>query len=487
MKRFIIIFLISSVFGGCTNELNLNPISNKNIDDFYKTEQQFEQAIIGCYNGLRSANLKQSYSFMLTEARSDNSWQQVDYDDGAISRFTETSALPVLNDAWSNLYNTIMRCNYILTNLETVELSADFEKKIEGEARFIRALIYFDLVRYFRGVPIIEKPLTITEAYQLKRSSEEEVYNFIIDDLKKSIELLPNIKPKDLPNRATVYAARGFLGKVYAFQSGYPLNKNSWSVALNELKIVLDAIGDAGFFDNYEDIFLFKNENKDQSIFSLGCKSNAQGEGNPYPTRNAPNGIKPGNTPLTIPFGGSPFRLFLDGDYIVNDIFFEDGDLRKEQALQFEWEEKSGPIITNSPYVKKYTDGPVSGGSDWDIDWIMLRYTDVYMLYAEALYYTGDKVNALNIINKVRNRAGLTALDITRINDNDQFVDILLKERRREFCFENQRWWDLVRTDKALDVMKVFLDHYGAAGNLTSKDQYFYPIPQRETDITGIE
>lgn len=485
MKRLTVILLI--VLGSCSNELNLNPISNKNIDGFYKNEKQFEQAIIGCYNGLRNANLKQTYSYMLTEARSDNCWQQVDYDDGAISRFTETSATPVLNNAWADLYNTIMRCNYILTNLETVDLKPEFEKRVEGEARFIRALTYFDLVRYFRGVPIIESPLTIGEAYQLERSSEGDVYDFIINDLKKSIELLPNKKPKDLPNRATVYSARGFLGKVYVFQSGYPLNKNSWNLALNELKLVLDGIGDAGFFDKYEDIFLFENENKEQSIFSLGCKSNAQGEGNPYPTRNAPNGMKPGNTPLTIPYGGGPYRLFLDGDYIVNDIFFEEGDLRKEQALQFEWEEKSGMIITNSPFVKKYTNGPVSGGSDWDIDWIMLRYTDIYMLYAETLYHTNNKMNALNIINRVRTRAGLSSLDMTAIDTEDKFVDILLKERRREFCFENQRWWDLVRTDRAFDIMKVFLGHYGAANNLTSKDQYFYPIPQRETDITGIK
>lgn len=487
MKNNVLFLLISLLLVSCSEELNLSPISNKNIDGFYKTEQQFEQAIIGCYNGLRNANLKQNYSYMLTESRSDNSWQQVDYDDGAISRFTETSTTPVLNEAWSNLYNTVMRCNYILTNLEEVELDSEFKKRIEGEARFIRALIYFDLVRYFRGVPIVEKPLSISEAYEVQRSSEELVYEFIISDLKKAIELLPNKMPKELPNKATQYAARGFLGKVYVFQSGYPLTKNNWDLALNELKTVVEGIGDAGFFENYEDIFLFENENSNQSIFSLGCKTNAQGEGNPFPTRNAPNGIKPGNTTLTIPYGGGPYRLFLDGDYIVNDIFFEDGDLRKDQALQFEWEEKSNQIITNSPFVKKYSNGPVSGGGDWDIDWIMLRYTDVYMLYAEALYYMNDKANSLQIVNRVRNRAGLDDLQSSDIDTAEKFIDKLLKERRREFCFENQRWWDLVRTDRAFEVMKVFLKHYGAEGNFIDKSQYFYPIPQRETDITGIE
>ena len=483
---FINIILVLSI-ASCADDLDLSPISNKNIEGFYKNQAHFEQAITGCYNGLRNANLKSNYSYMLTESRSDNAWQQVDYDDGQISRFTETAATPIINTAWSNLYNTIMRCNYILTRIsEATFESEDIRKQIEGEALFIRALTYFDLVRYFRGVPIVDKPLSISDAYAFTRATEEEVYNFIISDLKAAINLLPNVKPKDLPNRATVYAAKGFLGKVYVFQSGYPHNKNSWDLAKTELEAVVNGIGSAGFFDNYEDIFLYENENKDQSVFSLGCKTNSQGEGNNYPTRNAPNGIKPGDTPLTIRFGGSPMRLFFT-DVILDELFFENGDVRRAYSIQTEWEEKSDIIVTNEPFIKKYQNGPVSGASDWEIDWILLRYTDVYMLYAEALYHTNNSSSALEIINKVRSRAGLSSLSTSDISTPDSFTDILLKERRREFCFENQRWWDLVRTDKAFDVMKTFLDRYGIANNLGSKDQYFYPIPERETNVSGIK
>jgi hypothetical protein len=213
---------------------------------------------------------------------------------------------------------------------------------------------------------------------------------------------------------------------------------------------------------NYEDIFLYENENKDQSVFSLGCKTNSEGEGNPYPTRNSPNGIMPGTSEFQVPFGGSPWQLFFD-DGILNDMFSEDGDARREYSIQSQWEDKSGNIITNSPFVKKYKNGPVSGASDWDIDWILLRYTDVYMLYGETCYHTGDKTMALEVLNKVRTRAGLKELTFAQISDENSFVNQLLQERRREFCFENQRWWDLVRTDKAYDVMKAFL------GNMASQ------------------
>lgn len=489
MKRHIVYSILSFLylFLSCSDNLDLSPISSKNAESFYKTQDHFEQAIIGCYNKLRNANLKNSYSYYLTECRSDNCWQQVDYDDGAFSRFTENASTPVLDDAWADLYNAVMRCNYILTKLPDATFDDETRRKeIEGEACFVRALIYFDLVRYFRGIPIIDKVLTINDAYSLTRASEEAVYDFIIADLKKAIELLPDVKPKDLPNRATKYAARGFLGKVYVFQSGYPLNKDSWALAKTELEAVVNGIGSAGFFSNYEDIFLYENENKDQAVFSLGCKTNAQGEGNPYPTRNAPNGIKPGDTPLTVPFGGSPYQLFID-ERILDDIFSDANDKRRLYSVQTEWEEKSGVIITDRPYVRKYQNGPVSATNDWDIDWIMLRYTDVYMLYAEALYHTNNQVGALEIINKVRNRAGLTNLTFDAINSADKFTNEILKERRREFCFENQRWADLVRTDKAFEVMKAFLSKYSLADNFKSKDQYFYPIPERETNVSGLE
>jgi hypothetical protein len=109
------------------------------------------------------------------------------------------------------------------------------------------------------------------------------------------------------------------------------------------------------------------------------------------------------------------------------------------------------------------------------------------MLYAEAQYYNGEQQVSLDIINKVRDRANLEPLSLSSIDTQEKFIDVILKERRKEFCFENQRWSDLVRTDRAFDVMKEFLKRYNADGNLTSKNQYYYPIPQRVTDVTGLE
>ena len=475
-------------FTSCEKALDLQPISNKSVGTFYKTQTHFEQAIVSVYSDLKACLLSNTWSYGLTESRSDNCWQGVEYDDGRISRFTETNELGLLSSAWGNLYNYILNTNYILTQIEDVEFSdATVKKTIEGEARFARAIYYFNLVRFFRGVPIVEKPITISESKELKRATETEVYAFIINDLKLAATLLPNTKPSAYGSRATAYAAKALLGKVYVYASGYPLNESHWSEAKTVLGEVVNGIGMSGFFDNYEDIYLETNEKKDQTIFGIDCVTTQSGYGNPFPTRNAPNAILVSNTdPLGLKFGGSPDQLFLDWD-IVDSIFPEEGDLRREYAIQKEWKDKSGTIVTNSPFTKKYQNGSIVSSRNWGVDYIAFRFTDAYMLYGEACYMTGDKGTALTVLNKVRSRAGLPALTSGDIANEADYITANLKERRAEFSFENERWGDLVRTDRAFDVMTSFLGKYGIAGNLTSKDQYFYPIPLRETNITGIQ
>ena len=179
-------------------------------------------------------------------------------------------------------------------------------------------------------------------------------------------------------------------------------------------------------------------------------------------------------------------RVFLD-DYILGSLFDEPGDKRYTYSIQTKYINTSLDTIKNQPFCRKYRSGTLAANSDWDIDWILLRYTDVYMLYAEAQYHQNGKDETLTILNRVRKRAGLTDLKAADVDTEDKFVEILLRERRKEFCFENQRWFDLVRTDKALDLMKPFLAHYGSQSNFTNRDQYYYPIPQQETDITGVK
>lgn len=476
-KLFILLYICILCFCfSCEDALNLVPISSTSAEGFYKTETQMDQAVIGCYNTMRGIYVSNQSSYMMTEARSDNCFQGPQYDDGPICRFQETPDLPVINNRWAELYSGISRCNRVLYEIQNFD-KTDNIKQYEGEAKFIRALFFFDLVNLYGGVPLVITPITITDSYNAVRASVEAVYDQIVKDLQDATSLLPTQYPDAQAGRATSWAAKAYLGKTYMFRSGYPLKKNEWTNAKNVLNEVIRSNA-FEFFDSYDKIFNHSYEGGKQTVFGIKFRSGAGGYGNPFPTRNAPNMIEKTDFGQGgLPFGGGPYNLFLTDDLINS---FEPGDLRKNVAIRSEWLLNTGDIITNQPFCQKYQNGPVANASDWDIDWIMLRYTDVMMMYAECLNEEGYVADgeAFGILNQVRARAGLSPKTSADVPNQQGFRLWMEQERRIEFCFENLRWFDLVRTDRALDVLRAFLAPYGFQDNVT-RDRYVYPIPRR--------
>lgn len=481
-KLYFLIIAMVGISVSC-EKLDMVPVSQKSVDGFYKTEAHINQAVLGLYNGLQTAWVTSSTSYMYTESRSDNAFQGTAYDDGPVCRFEDSPIISAMS--WATYYNYINRCNEILENFGNVQMSDDKRKQFEGEAKFARAMFYFDLVRFFGGVPLVLKTISIDEGYKIPRSGIEETYDQIVKDLLDASELLPESYLPANKGRATKWAAKGYLGKVYLFRSGYPLKKNEWEKAKQAFLDVINS-GKFEFFENYEDIYKYEFEGGKQQVFSILFKAGASGNGNPFPTRNASNDIKPVAKELGgLPFGGSPFNLFLSND-LVNS--FEPGDLRKDVAICSIWLHKSGEMISTLPTCQKYQNGPVVAANDWDIDWIALSYTDILMMYAECLNEMGYSPNgdAFKILNDVRKRAGLIPKTNADVPNQQSFRLWMELERRHEFCFENLRWFDLVRTDRAFDVMKTFLAQYGMENNFKSRDQYFYPIPQTIIDVTPV-
>lgn len=483
-KNIATCFALAMLLSACS-KLELVPISQKSVENFYKTPTDINQAVIGCYNGLRTVWVTAQSSYMLTESRSDNAFQGTAYDDGPICRWQETPDLPTLFTAWSTYYTDINRCNRILESVGNVTLPDSLKNQYTGEAKFARAMFYFDLVRLFGGVPIVTATISLGESYKVSRASVQETYDLIVGDLKDAASLLPDTYASTDNGRATKWAAKAYLGKVYLFRSGFPLNKGEWDLARQAFSEVIGS-HKFQFFTNYADIYSFTNESKAQQVFSIQFKAGADGNGNPFPTRNAPNDIIPGTVAQGgIPFGGSPFNLFVSAD-LVNS--FEPGDLRKSVAIRQSYVNKGNQTITTVPFCQKYQNGTVAALNDWDIDWIAMSYTDVLMMYAECLNELGyvPDGEAFQVLNDVRQRAGLAAKTSTDVPDQTAFRLWMEKERRWELCFENVRWFDLVRTDRALAVMKAFLTQYGMGDNVVSKDQYIYPIPQTVIDVSPI-
>jgi len=361
--------------------------------------------------------------------------------------------------------------------------------QFQSEARFLRALAYFDLVRYWGEVPIVSKPLTITEAKTTPRSPVVDVYAFIVDDLKFAADNLPDsytgatIGDK---GRATKWAAKALLGKVYLTMYGYPLKQaDKLALAKQQLGDVVAAEGKTPSVPtiavNYPDIFKSANDNL-YNIFEVQYVSGTGGLGSQVPSDQAfqfpsqwANGLQPFGPDATI----NP-NLYVGP-------FWPKPDTRKAATLDSSYvDTKTNAKSGRSQFTKfleKGTTAPTSN-RDYPNNFPIIRVEDVLLMYAEVLNEeAGGAVpaQALAILNRIRTRAKVPALASM---SKDNFRLALEQERRWEFAAEGIRWHDLVRTGRAIPVMNQFIKDNGI--KLTRQlDEHdlLYPVPLQELQI----
>lgn len=480
-RHYIILLLLSVFASACSDKfINFTPPSINSAEGFFNTKEGVDQAVIGAYNGLQEVEAS-NFAELMNEERSDNVWTPSvvsSYNDLSVQKFLVSSSEPFLDDAWSDTYDVIHRCNLVLENIGSVSFSdTTLKSQYIGQMEFIRALMYFDLVRYFGGVPLVTKSVTPEEATKIKRATVQETYNLIINDLKDAINRLPKTYAGADIGRATKYSAEGLLGRVYVAMGGYPLKAPMWSAAKGLFEDIISS-GQFQFLPTYAGVFNLANENGPQCVFYVQFKAGANDVGNPIPTRNADNDVNPS----TFPFGGSPDAPIVSQDLIDS---YEPGDVRYAHDIRLKWVNKSGDTVSNLPTIQKFAQGTPAKASDWDINWPVIRYGDVLMMYAECLNELGYDPNgqAMQILNMVRTRAGLPSKTPAEIPNQQAFRAAMEEERRHEFVGENFRWNDLVRTDMAFDTMKHFLGEFGMGNNLKSRDQYLYPIPLQVLEV----
>ena len=444
--------------------INLAPISDPNVASYYKSQSDFKTAIVGVYNSWQGV-FPITWNFFL-EFRSDT------YDYTGTFIFDEISnnhfQLNTTSDPWDKFYRIISYSNMILDRIDNVEFTDESSKKvIKAEARFFRGWTYFTLIRFFGAVPLIEHEISSIDAIKIGRTDVGKIFSFIEDDLKFAINNLPsNVQTTDY-GRITKYAAEGILANVYITQSGKVYNTNRWSDAKPLLEDIVNN-SPYKFANTYQEIFArdASNEKGKEIILSALFKAGTDGEASSY-LRSFCNYYGK-DTDIKIAFEKGLVESY------------ENGDIRREVNISrgsyndLEGKLKSDP--TNIKFnwgfdIKSQTDG---------IDWPVLRYTDVYLLYAETLSEIAGSVpnESLVILNKVRNRAGLPSLRTIDVPDLASYRMALEKERRSELMFECVRWFDLVRTGRAVDVLK-------ALGKNADKNWLLFPIPQTEIDKLG--
>ena len=468
------------MFVSCDTDEFLNPLPDSAIvaDSFFASDDDVQAGLIGIYDALQGVNENTESSsirfnrgvqleYLLTEHRSDNTRSKtLEGSRADFHRFIVEPDNVQSEDYYQSMYEIIFRANNVLKYVDNADASNTM--KYTAEAKFLRAYAYFNLIRLYGDVPLVTSVVGSDEKELLfTRVAIATVYEQIVADLQEGIAQLDNSNK----SRASKAAAQGLLAKVYLTQP-----ERNYSGAKQLCEDIINS-GDFSLESNFKNVFY--NELNNEVIFAVqylsGNPDESQGfssEFTSYKRQGRQDGLNIVNPNLAedfIAFGGNRTAV----SYAA---FGDDADL---------------PVPMDAEVTKFLPDGydisdtnlPTYGGAPWlaGNDWIILRYSDVLLMHAEAIMQGGDvaDANAINSYMEVRVRAGFDA-----IADRPAVltVDALLLERRVELAFENHRFFDLLRLGVAHDVLGA---HAAALGYSSYNiRRLLLPIPSREINLS---
>ncbi len=468
------------------------------VDHYFKTENDVLLAVNGAYQSLRSGNTMGESSHLFTDERSDDAGRNDNQSNaGEPFQFNDFSLLPsnsYLKSHWLALYEAISRTNVVLGNIDKVSFNTASNKaRYTAEAKFIRALMYFELVRKWGDVPLVTEHLATIDgvAARTARTPAAEVYNQIVADLKDGLASdLPNLQTANGTGRTSKAAINAYLGKVYlTMATTLPDHKaenlqqaNTYLLAAYNMR-TFGSLSDIPYADVFD--VAKKNSNK-EIIFQIVYK---QGDMD-YSSRLAANNQARGETinsqKVSTGIGGN-VKLDLVNDYEAND-------LRKEFSVKY-----ANHATVKDWFITKFRDASAAAGPNGygGNDWILMRYADVILMLAEVNNLMGNEGQAIQYLDMVRARAGMPLYAVARTNAdyNTKYPSLklaILHERRVELAFEHHRWFDLLRAFNPTELVAYFKAKpqaaYGNAklSNITTKD-WLYPIPFDEVKLDPVK
>lgn len=486
MYKLLSIFAFLLVFTACQS-LEEVPFSALSVDNLYQNEGDVDAALYGVYSSLNESNNDLWY-FLATSGPSESVVVRLkgDGNQGRLSSlsFTAQDAHGVW---WPNFYRLINRANAVMANVSKAGLEPALEEEKIAEARFLRAFAYFNLVKWFGGVPLhLEETTDFSdESVKKPRASIEEVYAVIIEDLQFAETRLPEAYTGAKQGRATAGAAKSLLGKAYLHMAGKPLEMTgNYQLAAEKFQEIVSS-GNYALQDNFGDVFSIDNEFNNELIF---IRPNVRENG--------------AGTVLTF-FAGVPNSPFANrnGQYqfgFTQRFYdsYDEMDLRRDETLLYSYVDASGRDVTfNSPDNPPLPFGGYNGNKGIGFgklkdpfndvsafahtnDLIYIRYADVLLMLAEALNEQGQTAQALPFLNEVRDRAGLEDVTTT---DQAELRDIIKQERKWELAGEYveygdlQRWGDIEASLELNEDAEVFNTVYTPAIELL-------PIPQGQIE-----
>jgi starch-binding outer membrane protein, SusD/RagB family len=508
MRHFhkIILVVILCGLSSCGDDfLNLTPQTSLSSSSFFTSKIQFDQALTSAYEPLRAVV---HASIFMDEMRSDNAFFTRYSANRGFEPSTESLAL-FLDDANSaatlnspgNLYQVnytgIARVNTILGKLQSAPLTASEKDEIAGQALFLRAFYYYNLVQHFGKVPLQLDDITSPAEAFKPRNSIEEVYSQVVADLQEAIPLLPEATTFPQSGKATRGAAKMLLAYSYMSQP----SKN-YAGAEAELKDITQM--HYALLPDYADVFDPANKNNAESIFEVQYFSDlSNNQQSDFAWIFAP---KTTNPAFLMGFAGSGMNIFSGWNVPTQEMVdsYEPDDLRLPASIavvegtisgveDFTATDIKSPVgYTPAPgvdyfyMIKKYYHPPYVAEFNAKENFPIFRYSGALLLLAECLVAEGKDGEALPYLNMVRHRAGLP--DATSAT-----ADNVADEMRHELAFENHRWTDLIRIGKAVEVLNAkgvtMKSLYGwilpNSFNVTT-DRLIYPLPARELQINTL-
>ena len=472
MKKYIYItiIIVMSVLVGCNEKLDLYPLTNITEGTFYQNEIQIQQALNDVYrqfgnyyNVDQIPDLFELYSDntrIILRTGADNYKEQ-------ITDFFIQADNAIINSAWEKGYGSIYICNNFLYQIEntTVKIEEAKLNSMKAQAMLVRSLIYFNMVRAWGAIPYIDKKITPTESYEYLRIEPNIIYQNIIADLTFCKQMLPGSYTGNDIGRVTKYGASAILAKIYLTIGDKNKAKAELEFIINSNLFSLDSNNDGQVnISDYLYIFAPTTKNCKSSILEAQYKA-----GENAMNANHQQGYTPFYWDFHLPGQTTTFRG--DGSNTpTKDLEneFEPNDPRLNTSIVPGYTPIGANNFVEYPYTNKFYD------PNWQYEgqnFEIIRYADILLMYSEV---TDDP----QYLNMVRSRVGMPSYG-TIGYPSDKYSTLALAiehERRIELCFESHRFFDLKRTNRAIEVMK-------AKGYNINENKLLFPIPIHAIDV----
>jgi len=481
IKKYLILAIGSLlIFSGCSTFLEEPDRSNFTKENYFTKPEHAESIINSIYENMRN---------VLGGGFGGAPWMMLEFATGLantelgqaqnsifVRNLVNNSDNAYGQTYWTNHYRGIGNANLAIAKIPGIKMDEIAKKKFLGEARFLRAMYYFDLVRIFGSVPLISEPIDLgSKDLYPEPASVDNIYKLIESDLLEAEK--SGLPVKDASGRVSLSAVKSLLSSVYLTMAGFPLNKpENFAKAADKALEVINS-NQFTLFASYDDLHLASRKNSGENIFQVQYLES----------------ILPSNWQTSIIPYNQGISNYTDetGAIFANKEFVESYEKGDKRAAEKQFYYSSYSLRSNRSqtrnlggyYLYKHFDilaqtSTTSSG----LNWTLLRYPEVLLNYAEAANETGGPSAAvLNAINLVRKRAELPALEGL---SKDELREAIWRERWYELSFENKTWYDMARLRKAFNVytkkFEPYVGHKFSYGPTLSEKELLFPIPTAE-------